>query len=549
MSHEIIQSDVLTALRAMPDASFDACMTDPPYGLGTHEPSPEEILAYLSGGELAHGGDFMGKDWQLPSVAVWRELRRVLRPGAHVFAFGGTRMFDLLIVGMRMAGLLTSADGKSNNRQGFGIRDTLCWLYGQGYAKSKRIERAISVHLCELPGRHFEVNLPKKLSKRKPGDHVCPIHPIGEPWIGWGTGMKPSYEPIAVARVPLEGTLAENVLKHGVGGLNIDGGRIGYASEADRKSMAAGVEAIRERGGVMNNSWKNSSDLSGANPAHQLGRWPPNVIISHMAECQVVGTRQVATGTAHRTNGGGKQFGSDADKPPLPDLGYADENGLEEVEDWECHPDCPVVELDRQSGNRPTSAPGTTAKVPKFSGLHYNGGKQSETPQNTWGYGDDGGASRFYYCPKADRSEREFGCENLPARSGAEAVDRDEDTDGVDNPRAGAGRTAKEVHNHHPTVKPIKLCKWGATLLLPKPLDRPRRILVIYSGSGSEMIGCLRAGWDEVVGVERDPEYIAIARARLERWTEVPETMVEGKAVSSARAEKKKVLGGQTSLF
>ena len=96
--------DVLEALRLMPDCSMDALLSDPPYGLGTRQPTVEEIVAYLTGADLDTGGDFMSKDWKLPSVAVWRECFRVLKPGAPVLAFGGTRMFDLLFIGLRAAG-------------------------------------------------------------------------------------------------------------------------------------------------------------------------------------------------------------------------------------------------------------------------------------------------------------------------------------------------------------------------------------------------------------------------------------------------------------
>jgi hypothetical protein len=101
---EILQADVLAALRAMPSGSFDAVLSDVPYGLGTHEPTAAELSAYVLGGDLDTGGDFMGRDWQVPSVAVWREILRVLKPGAPVLAFAGSRTHDLVTIGMRAAG-------------------------------------------------------------------------------------------------------------------------------------------------------------------------------------------------------------------------------------------------------------------------------------------------------------------------------------------------------------------------------------------------------------------------------------------------------------
>jgi site-specific DNA-methyltransferase (adenine-specific) len=111
-------------------------------------------------------------------------------------------------------------------------------------------------------------------------DITTPATDAAKQWEGWGTALKPAHEIIVLARRPLIGTVAANVLTHGTGALNIDGARVGYASEADQQRMSAGVDSIRERGGVIEGSWKNSSDLSGANPASERGRWPANVIFN-----------------------------------------------------------------------------------------------------------------------------------------------------------------------------------------------------------------------------------------------------------------------------
>lgn len=122
------------------------------------------------------------------------------------------------------------------------------------------------------------------------------------------------------------------------------------------------------------------------------------------------------------------------------------------------------------------------------------------------------GVSRYFYCPKASKSERERGLEDFDAR----AVD-----DGRETPNDTAYQRGKtQRKNTHPTVKPIKLIRYLARLILPPERDTPRRILVPFSGSGSEVIGCLLAGWDEVVGVEMSEEYAEIARARIAEWCE-----------------------------
>jgi site-specific DNA-methyltransferase (adenine-specific) len=183
--------------------------------------------------------------------------------------------------------------------------------------------------------------------------------------------------------------------------------------------------------------------------------------------------------------------------------------------------------LDAQSGDTP-SVP-YVANVPPTPGVAL-----TLTGRTAGGYSDSGGASRFFYTAKASRAEREFGCEALPARTGAAAVEREEDSAGVQSPRAGAGRTTKTVRNHHPTVKPIALAKYLATLILPPTHVGKRRLLVTYSGSGSEMIGAIRAGWDEVDGIEREAEYVAIARARLDRWAQVRPDLDEESVAAAA---------------
>jgi len=133
--------DVLDVLRAMPACSFDALLSDPPYGLGSRQPTGDEIVAYIQGAEMDTGGDFMGKKWALPSVAVWRECFRVLKPGAPLLVFGGTRMYDLLTVGLRAGG--------------FEIRDSIAsWVYGSGFPKSLNVAKVIRAELEEQLRTH-----------------------------------------------------------------------------------------------------------------------------------------------------------------------------------------------------------------------------------------------------------------------------------------------------------------------------------------------------------------------------------------------------------
>ena len=155
-------------------------------------------------------------------------------------------------------------------------------------------------------------------------------------------------------------------------------------------------------------------------------------------------------------------------------------------------------------------------------------------------YYDTGGASRFFYCAKASREEREAGLHNFTPQAGGAVTGRKAGSAGA---KAGAyaGTTEAKRANIHPTVKPVDLIRWLATLALPPKREGfTRRVLVPFSGSGSEMIECLLAGWDEVVGIEINPEYADIARARLAHWEKY-------RCASSDAATKE--AAGQESMF
>lgn len=191
----------------------------------------------------------------------------------------------------------------------------------------------------------------------------------------------------------------------------------------------------------------------------------------------------------------------------------------------------PQLRLQRaneQSGDRPSGVAvtrnGGGGKVfvgpgEDEAGLHG----YARSPRPDSGYTDGGGAARFFFCSKASTAERELGCEHLPLHSAADMTGGKEGQARLDSPRAGAGR-GDGAHNFHPTIKAVALTRWLATLILP-PAGRPqgaRRLLVPFAGSGSEMIGARRAGWDQVVGIEQDEAFVAIARARIARWEEIP---------------------------
>ena len=214
---ELLLGDCRERLKDLPDCSVDSIVTDPPYELG-----------------------FMGKSWDSTGVAydvvVWAECLRVLKQGGHLLAFGGSRTYHRLAVAIEDAG--------------FQIRDQIMWVYGSGFPKSLNISKAIdkaagaerendfksttvrvTANSSSHRGTHICDNCGKYMGSAQANCHCPKSKPVtaeAEVWDGWGTALKPAHEPIVMARKPLDGTVAKNVLRHGVGGINIDGCRVAY---------------------------------------------------------------------------------------------------------------------------------------------------------------------------------------------------------------------------------------------------------------------------------------------------------------------------------
>ena len=209
----ILQGDCLDVIPTLDDRSIDSIVTDPPYGLS-----------------------FMGKDWDhgVPGVHFWVEALRVAKPGAFLLAFGGTRTFHRLVCAIEDAG--------------WEIRDTIGWIYGSGFPKSldvsKAIDKSFGVERTEIVGkRHRNVKPFDDVNSgwnnnNTTGDHnyTAPATEAARKWEGWGTALKPAWEPIIVARKPIIGTVAANVLKYGTGAMNIDASRIGTKTELHSQS-------------------------------------------------------------------------------------------------------------------------------------------------------------------------------------------------------------------------------------------------------------------------------------------------------------------------
>ena len=339
--------DVLPSLG---EASVDSVVCDPPYELG-----------------------FMGKSWDASGVAyqpgTWGHVLRVLKPGGHLLAFGGTRTYHRMAVAVEDAG--------------FEVRDTIAWMYGSGFPKSLDVSKAIDKAAGaerEVVGEYaapdgksrgpmasFSVNgmhrwgdqwysfdeLPANAQEyvrgagRSDGDSIravtAPATHSAKQWEGWGTALKPAHEPIVVARKPFAGTVAVNVLEHGTGALNIDGCRISArAGDYDHP----GNDNRTERRAIYGADERNGRQVE----PHASGRWPANVVLDPEA----------------------------------------------------------AAALDRQSGTLPSR--------PSFIGSG-SGKTSAESGTSDWpiggkvtvGYHDTGGASRFFYCAKASKADRGAG--------------------------------------------------------------------------------------------------------------------------------------------
>jgi DNA modification methylase len=489
--------DCLDSMKAMPDNSVDSIVTDPPYGLS-----------------------FMGEKWDydVPSVEIWAECLRVLKPGGHLLAFAGTRTQHRMAVRIEDAG--------------FEIRDIIAWVYGSGFPKSLDVSKAIDKMAGRLEsGESVEslkavlIDLFNASSKtRKTIDEECgfrasnyltlagdgkrpdpwaktlpsqdkwavikrvlgcstdianrldvlyseaerevvgqttkarstsggsalptiggetiyqswditaPATEAAQQWQGWGTALKPALEPITVARKPLIGTVAENVLEHGTGGVNIDGCRVGEGVLRTTGNRAGREDGWGMQGGVIGGS--------------ELGRWPANLI--HDGSDEVVGLFPQSSVTGSRTD---------------------------------------------------------ASKAATVSGTTWGTDNHKSTE-----YTDKGSAARFFYCAKASKRDRDEGLEAWPEQQSSVGDNR---SGGDFNERPG--KTPGLRRNVHPTVKPTDLMRYLCRLVTP-----PNGVVLDpFMGSGSTGKAAMLEGFG-FIGCEMSPEYFEIACARIESSEKEP---------------------------
>lgn len=375
MNWHLLQGDNKDVLQGLPSDSFDTIITDPPYGLS-----------------------FMGKHWDydVPSVEIWKECLRVLKPGGTALIFAGSRTQHRMAVNVEDAG--------------FELKDCIMWLYGSGFPKatdiSKQLDKKAGVEFEQLPASGVGFMNPEgaggynvtKHQLKKVGES-CPEAIL---WNGWKShGLKPAYEPIIVAMKPNEGSYAANAMKWGVAGLNIDGGRIeGQPHHNYGRTCSGGL-------------YTKKCDTPINTPLE--GRFPANIILDEEAAQMLdeqTGVLKSGSGSIRST---------------------------------------------------------PTTKEQKFAGINPQGIEIS--------YSDSGGASRFFYCAKASKAERNAGLDK----------------------------------NYHPTIKPLALMEYLCTLT-KTPLGGI--VLDPWAGSGTTGIACLNTG-RECLMIERETEYCQIIEKRM----------------------------------
>ena len=520
---KLLQGDCLEKMKELEDNSIDTIITDPPYGL-----------------------EFMGKNWDrgVPGIPFWEEMLRVSKPGATLLSFGGTRTYH------RMACAIEDA--------GWVIKDCIMYMYGSGFPKSHNIEKALTkkygygnmetyekttepktqynlrlvskadlsqtINLkkeqgkvlqsglseqslsikslqfsnkirerqSSLEGRHNIKTSQRELQRCKvcqmsekvvengeerwvcngtpfgygtetwqdtPKNRSCPSYrpqsnkqrhkqsdaisdkPSSQEireWKGWGSALKPAYEPIIVAVKPNDGTYANNALKWGVSGLNIDGGRIGTTGARNNGNSKGtiGSNSIGKYGKAIKMDYNK-------------GRFPANIILDEEA---------------------GKM-------------------------------------LDEQSGE---SKGGKTYNYSGDKEYQVKGFLPDNKPNSPSNRGDKGGASRFFYCAKASKSERNMGCEGLEEKDGG-CLEGNNDMKRDRKIGAEPDKKVEPTKNNHPTVKPLALMEY-LCILTKTPTGGI--VLDPFMGSGTTGIACKKTGRD-FIGIEKEEEYIKIAEARI----------------------------------
>ena len=410
----------------------------------------------------------MGKKWDydVPSVEVWKECLRVLKPGGHALVACGTRTQHRMAVNLEDSG--------------FEIRDIVAWVYGSGFPKSHNISKALEGVLGKQSTGFLTAGDDGRKAKfnqdhNKRSDYGYKWNPTTEEakkYEGWGTALKPAMELWTLCRKPLEEkTIASNILKYGTGGINIDECRVGS-------------DKIKINGG--GKKWRNNGEYTEeVEPINEerTGRFPANLI--HSGEDEVVeGFPDTKSSTGKR---GGQGFHNAFGRPDRERKDGATISGHNDSGSASrFFKQCEMDEIQED----------TTSMEEKIESLEEISG------------------SRIIYQAKASKSERNRGLEEFEEKEGTTRMNASEFR--FEEGREPTPRAEQSVKkNNHPTVKPIKLMQYLVRLITPKG----GTVLDPYIGSGSTGIGAKLEGFD-FIGIEREQEYCEIAEARIKSYNQ-----------------------------
>ena len=418
--------DCIEQMQKMIDEGIqvDSVVTDPPYELG-----------------------FMGKSWDSTGIAfqkeTWELALQLLKPGGHLLAFGGSRTYHRMAVAIEDAG--------------FEIRDQIMWLYGSGFPKSLNIGKAVDK---KLGNKRETIKNNQTYADMRSGNYKnstgkerlsANITKGNSEYEGWGTALKPAHEPVVMARKPLEGTVAENVLKHGTGGINIEACRIeGGERDARENNTSYGISRIGEENDIRGNK---------AIGKTSLGRFPANVIHD--------GSEEVLEGFPYTKSGMMKQHIEGGQYNVYGKMYPRDVETIGDEGSAARFFYCPKVS--RKERNR-----GLESAVDAHKSI---GGNYSQSP----------------VCKTCDKT---LNGTNDHSNCSGEVYYR---------------KMKSEItKNNHPTVKPIELMKYLCRLVTPKG----GTILDPFMGSGSTGMAAKDEGF-EFIGIEKEKEYFEIAEQRI----------------------------------
>jgi len=437
-NYKLYHGNMLDMLEVIEPNSIDSIITDPPYEL-----------------------NFMNKGWDNSGIAfqkeTWQKCHEVLKPGGYLLAFGGSRTFHRIAVAIEDAG--------------FEIRDTIMWLYGSGFPKSMSLSKGLEARekLGNAGTRNkrkieqscdTETYTLKQTNNGAMGEMIettrkqyIPDTDLAKQWNGWGTALKPSFEPIIVARKPFKGSLVDNVIEYGVGGINIDECRVETNGEK--------VDIHHTKGASIFNQGE-YQEINRFNSTQ--GRFPANTILTY------------------------------------------DETDFDEV--------CGGFPYIKSGGGDKSTKCGNT-----FLGTGYGGTNTNKYEAN------EGSASRYFYCAKASKKDRDEGLDEFEEKltgelqggrkeGSAGSMMLNEDGTTRVNPYAGAGIPKKNIH---PTVKPTELMQYLVRLVSPDGST----ILDPFNGSGSTGKAVMYENRErnknyKYIGIELTEEYLPISKARIE---------------------------------